>query len=77
MAFLRENLWAFLAVLALVSGAIAYAFSNFVEKREEGKDDGEPKRAFFKTSVFVALTGAALLWLTRSESPSIVPFQEV
>jgi hypothetical protein len=46
MAFLREQLWAFVAVLAIIAGSLAYAFSSFVEKRED-KDDGEPKRAFF------------------------------
>ena len=76
MSFLREQLWAFVLVLSVVAGSLAYGFSSFVEKRED-KDDGEPKRAFFKTAMFVALTGAALLWLSRSESPSAVPFQEI
>ena len=69
-------MWAFVAVLAIIAGSLAYAFSSFVEKRED-KDDGEPKRAFFKTSMFVGITGAVLLWVTRSESHSIVPFQEI
>ena len=76
MAFLREQLWAFVLVLSVVAGSLAYAFSSFVEKRED-KDGGEPKRAFFKTAMFAGITGAVLLWVTRSESPSVVPFQEI
>lgn len=76
MSWLRDNLWAFVALAALLAGAQAYAFSAFVEKRDKSDDAGEPRRALFKTLVFVALAGGCLLWFTRTDSPSVAPFQE-
>jgi len=75
MAFLRENLWAFVGLLAALAAALGYAFSAFVEKRDKA-DEAAPKKAAIKTVVFVVVAGSVLLWFTRQESATTAPFQE-
>lgn len=75
MAFLRDNLWAFVGLIALVAASMAYAFSAFVEKRDKA-DDAAPKKSAIKTAVFVAIAGGILMWFTRQENATTAPFQE-
>lgn len=76
MAWIRNNLWAFVAVVAVAAGALAYAFAAFVERKKSEDGGGEPRRALFKTAMFVAVAGSTVLWLTRTDQPSTLPFQE-
>jgi uncharacterized membrane-anchored protein len=78
MAYLRENLWAFLSITAAIAAALAYGFSMYVEKKPDAKEDAEsaPRQAAFKTFAFTFVSGAILLWFSRSEAPCAVPFQE-
>lgn len=73
MAWLRENLWSFVAIASTLAAALAYAFAAFVEKN---KDDASPKQAAFKTLLATFISGAALLWISRPETACSVPFQE-
>jgi Na+-driven multidrug efflux pump len=78
MAFLRENLWALIAITSAIAAALAYVFAMYVEKKPDNKDDAEsaPRQAAFKTFAFAFVSGAVLLWFSRSEAPSAAPFQE-
>jgi hypothetical protein len=78
MAYLRENLWAFLSITSAIAAALAYAFASYVEKKPDNKEDAEsmPRQAAFKTFAFAFVSGAVLLWFSRSEAPSAAPFQE-
>ena len=78
MAFLRENLWALIAITSTIAAALAYLFAMYVEKKSTDKDDADsaPRQAAFKTFAFAFVSGAVLLWFSRPEAPSALPFQE-
>lgn len=77
MAFLRENLWAFLSITAAIAAALAYAFAAYIEKKSDDKDaEYAPRREAFKTFLLTFGSGAVLLWFSRPETPTATPFVE-
>jgi hypothetical protein len=49
-----------------------------VEKKPDSEEDAEyvPRQAASKTFAFTFVSGAVLLWFSRSEAPCAAPFVE-
>ena len=41
MSFLRENLWALIAITSAIAAALAYVFAMYIEKKSTDKDEAE------------------------------------